>query len=588
MSADHTNKTKTPADNVKEAEIVSTPRDDQPAPAKPITFGQQIFIWSMVLLVGVIFGVGSSWTFLEQGGRTVDGINETDIIMNREVADHLQTILAGSGERFAIGSDQAYAQRIRLVRYAAAQGLKPAGADLDLVLEEFLANTLPNSTRTYQQLLNEHLGTKLEVTRQQLKRFLADRAAIEALMARNLVAPAIPLTVAPDIERVYRTKLTAEQVILDATHLLQPVAADDAEIQRSYEELRKTRFTRRAQVTVSIAAPDLAALAAAAVIADADIQAWYDSHKDLYRKPAPAPEPPKPDAPKDDKTPPPAVEYKPLAEVSAEIKATLAHAAAAKVGQQAVEDFNRAVEDKNLETADHAAFAAAVKAGGLVLTEKIVVDEPQGSTDIDLQAFGRIKDPAGLFAKDTGFITSPLQSGTPDRQWFVLRIDEHTAAGFQPLDAVRAEVQSIVAGRRAYKALLEQAEVLRAAAEKAGPGGLKQVFADPANAVWKATPGEVPLAPLSDLRAPPTESGGLAGEPRLAISLAMPDRPVMLATADGTPAVPQVRLLQVTAVTQDTTQPPIEATRTTEFYRQQLLNFQQRQFDSALRDQLGK
>ena len=585
MSADDTNKTKPPAEIVKDAEVVSTLRDDQPAPSKPITFGQQLFIWSMVLLVGVIFGVGSSWTFLEQGGRTVDGVNETDIIMTREVADHLQAILVGSGENFAMGSDQNYAQNIRLVRYAAARGLKPAGADLTLVLDEFLAKTIPNSTRTYQQLLNEHLGTKLEVTRQQLQRYLADRAAIEALFARNLVAPAIPLTVAPELERVYRTKLTAEQVTLDASHLLQPVAADDAEIQSTYEKLRSTRFTRRAQVTVSIAAPDLAALAAAVVVADADIQAWYDSHKDAYRKPAPVPAP---DAPKDNKTPPPAVEYKALAEVSAEIKATLAHAAAAKTGQQAVEDFNRAVEDKALETADHAAFAAAVKAAGLVLTEKVVIDEPQGGSEIDLQAFGRIKDPAGLFGKDLGFITSPLQAGTPDRQWFVLRIDEHTPTGFQPLETVKAEVQNIVAGRRAYKALLDQADVLRAAAEKAGPGGLKQVFADPANAVWKATPAEVPLAPLSDLRAPPTEAGGIPGEPRLAISLAMPDRPVVLVSGDVASAVPQVRLIQVTAVGQDTTQPPMEAARTVEFYRQQLLRFQQRQFDTELRDQLGK
>lgn len=590
MSAADNSKTKPPAETIKDAEVVSTPRDDQPVMAKPITFAQQVFIWSMVLLVGVIFGVGSSWTFLEQGGRTIDGVEQTDIILSRQVADNLQVILQGSNDRFALRSDQDYAQRIRLARIAAARGLKPAGADLDLVVKEFLAKSIPNSTRTYQSLLAEHISTKHEVTLPQLQRYLADRSAISALFARNLIAPAIPLTVGPEVERVFRTKITADQVVLSAAHLLQPVAVDDPEIQTTYDKLRPTRFTRRAQVTVTIVAPDLAALSAAAVIAETDIAAWYESHKELYRKPtvAPAPDAPAPDAPAADKAPVPAVEYKPLTEVSAEIKTTLARAEALKKGQQAIEDFNRAVEEKGLETAERATFIAAATAGGLALTEKLVVDESEAGNDINLAAFGRIKDPAGIFSKDPGFITSPLQSGTPDRQWFIMRVDDHQPPGFQPLEAVRDEVQKSLAGRRAYKQLLDQAELLRAAAEKAGPGGLKQVLADPANVAWKATVIEVPLSPLSELRAPPTEQGGIAGEPRLAVSLAMPERHVVVVVSDNEAVVPEVRLLQVATISQDTTQPPMEASRTTEFYRQQLLNLSQRQFDIELRDQLGK
>ncbi len=590
MSAADTPKSKSPDEKIKDAEVVSTPRDDQPVAAKPITLMQQLFIWSMVLLVGVIFGVGSSWTFLERSGRTYEGgVNETDIIITREVAEHLQTILRGSREYFVLPDDKAYVQDIREAHFAAAQGLRPAGADLELVIEEFLAKTMPDSTRTYRSLLAEHLGTKLEVTRPQLARFLADRAASEALYARNLIAPAIPLTVAAEIERVYRTTLTVDQITLSAAQFMQPVTTDDPDIQSTYDKLRATRFTRRAQVMATVAAPDLTALAAAAVISDAEVQAWYDSHKQLYAKPAPAPaSAPLPDAPKEDKTPAPIVEYKPLTEVSGEIRATLAREAAAKKGQQAVEDFNRMVEDKNLESADHAAFAAAATAAGLVLTEKLVIDEPQGGMDINLAAFGRIKDPAGIFSKDAGFITSPLRAGTPDQQWFVLRVDEHTPTGYQPLATVQADVQQIVAGRRAYKALLDHAEVLRAAAEKAGPGGLKTVMADPANAVWKATPAAAPMPPLTDLRAPPSEIGGLSGEPRLAISLAMPDRPVLLVSSDSMELVPEVRLVQVATISHDTTQPPIEAVQAAGFYRQQLLRMQKAQFDTMLRDQLAK
>ena len=576
MSVDKTPQ-KPAADVIKDAEVVSTPSQptDSMPTAKPITFGQQIFIWSMILVVGVLFGVGSSWTFLQQPVRSIGGVSENDILVRKNVADRLQAILGESGDYFVARTYEDYASNLRLARFADSQGLMPEGVDLKRVVNEFLDRTLPNSTRTFRDLLSEHQGGKDQVTRPQLEQYLAERAAIDGLFARRLAAPAVSLTVADQLDQLRRTRISGDEVILSAEHLMPIVAAEDPEIQTTYEKLRSTRFTRKAQVTATLAAADFAALTAKAVVGEAEIKAWYESHKETYRKPAAADA--KPEAP---------AEYRTLEEVMPEIKATLAREQAEKAAQAAVTAFNSVIEDKDLELADNVAFTSAATAAGLVVVPAMTIDEPS-SGQVTLGAFGTIKDPAGIFAKEPGFITNPLQAAGTDKTWFVLRVDAKSPAGFRALDEVKPEVQRIVAGNRAYKALLEQAEALRAAADKAGPGGLKQLMADPAQAAWKANVTNVQLSPLQELKAPATEIGGAPGESTLVASLTLPARPVVLVLLEGETVVPSVRLVQVREVSSDAEAPAGPRDRAASAYREALTGYRRTQFDRELRDQLG-
>ena len=584
----------TKSETIKDAEVVSSPRDDAAVKAKPITFGQQIFIWAMILLVGVIFGVGSSWTFLQQQQRVIDNVAENDILVRKDVAERMQRVLSNSGERFAMGSYEAYARAIRMARVAASEGLQPEGADLDRVTDDFLARTIPGEAgakpRTFRELLMEHKGAKDEVTRVELRRLLAERTAVEALFARNVGAPAVPTSVSVVLDQLRATRLTVAEVELDAKHLMTDVKSDDPEIQSTYDRLRSTRFTKRAQVTATVAAADLTALTAKQVIGDAEIATYYEQHKETYRKPAPAPVPP---AVADPKAP---AEYQPLADVSVAIKATLARTAAEQAAQAVIQGFNGMVDEKGLEQADAAAFAAAAQAAGLVVTDSLAINEPSDG-QVDLGALGTIKDPAGLFSKEVGFITNPLQSAaqpgeaSKGQTWFVLRVTQRNPAGFRTLDEVRGEVQGIIAGNRAYQSLLAEAGKLRAAAEAAGPGGLAKVIADPTNAAWATKVAEQQMRPLMDLHAPATEAGGAPGETRLAASLAMPNRPVALVEANaqaGSAATsPRVRLIQVTEVKQDPL-PPGGAADAAAMYREALSRYQQTQFDRTLREKLGK
>jgi hypothetical protein len=560
-----------------------------------------VFIWAMILLVGVIFGVGSSWTFLQQQGRSLGGVSENDILLRQDIGRRLQAILVSTPSYFRGGEQfempfESWPRQIRLARHANSLGLQPAGGDLDRVVDDFLAKTTADGKRSYRELLQEHAGAKGEVTRPELRQFLAERTAVEALRISRLAAPAVPTTVAADIEVMSRTRVQVDEVVLEATHLLPTVAVDDPEIQVTYERLRATTFATPASLTATIVSADLTALAATIPVGEAEIQAFYAANKERWRLPAaPVVTPADPAQP----TPVAEATYKPLSEVSGEISAELARTAAVAKAQAAVDAFNRVIEEKGLETADAATFATAATQAGLVVTANVVVAEPRNGM-VTLGAFGQIKDQAGLFAKDPGFISNPMQgAGTTaapgatgtDATWLIVRVEAKQAAGFKTVDEARAEVQQILAGNRAYAELLKQADVLRAQAEQRGPGGLAALIADPAQAAWKTKVDSRTLPPLTELKVPPTEVGGTPGESRLAISLTLAARPVVVAQRDGAAAtVPSVRLVQVREVTLDP-QPVAEGAERiasmAERYRSVLEQFREGLFDRELSDQLG-
>ena len=69
----------------------------------------------------------------------------------------------------------------------------------------------------------------------------------------------------------------------------------------------------------------------------------------------------------------------------------------------------------------------------------------------------------------------------------------------------------------------------------------------------------------------------------------MPERPVVLVSADGQADVPQVKLVQVGAVTRKTGQAPgMEPGQAAGAYRQELGSYRQTQFSRELTDQLGR
>ena len=210
---------------------------ETPKAASKLTFGQHLFIWAMVIIVGVLFGMGSSVSLLQHGPRSIQGVDENDILVRQDIARRLQECLNPSrrpqyGAPFALmfehQNQQWYALDILRARYAAALGLMPEGADLDRVAADFLAKPMPGQAgRSLRDVLIEHAGGREEVTPVALRRFLAERKAVEALVARNVIAPAIPPVYASDLPALMESA-ELDEVVLSARHLMQPVAEDDA------------------------------------------------------------------------------------------------------------------------------------------------------------------------------------------------------------------------------------------------------------------------------------------------------------------------------------------------------------------------
>jgi hypothetical protein len=558
------------------------PPSDEPAPkAKTLTFGQHLFIWAMVIIVGVLFGMGSSVSLLQHGPRSIQGVSENEVLQRQDIARRLQNALNPRRMyrelMFEHQSQDWYAHDILRARYADALGLMPEGDDLDRITTEWLAAPMPGQLgRTIRDVLAEHQGGRDEVPYTALRRYLAERAAIAALVARHVSVPAIPPLVAEDL-LVMGERAVVDEVALSASHLLQPVKDDDAEIQTAYDQLRRERFAAPAVATVSVAWPDLAALGKDEAVSATQAQVWYDGHKERFRKAA------DPQA-----AALAAAEYRPLAEVQDEVAAAVRRERAEPKARQMLQAFADRLD--RIENPDAAAFAKEAAAAGLVVTAGLDVPEARGG-QLDLGALGSIKDQIGLFSSsvEPGFISSPLNlPGNERTVGIVVRVESRRPAGFRPLEQVKPEVMTWIAGRRAWKALLEQAEAVRVQAEKTGPGGLAARAASPAAAPWKANLDSRPMSPTVDLQPPAADPAGTPGEPRALGSLALPSRPVMVVAADGSTDVPQVRLVQVREIKPADALPDEQRRQFAGQYRQVLAGFRGQLFDEELRRKVGK
>lgn len=599
---------------------------------------QQVFIWALVLFVGVLFGAGPiADTLLGNTDRVEEfsGVSENDILGRQSVARRLQDLLNPerdpSGEYFdprsynsQIEINSYWAYRIKMTRRAEELGLLPNGAPLDKLVKEFLNKPLPgNAKKRYVDALQEVEGTDAGVTLLDVHRYVAEDRALRLISAARLVAPVVPTAagdlVPPMSQMDYfqgkrGDQVAIDEVVLSATHLLPEIKDDDAEIPQAFERLKSVRFASLTAIETTVAYVDVAALAAKTVVPEANIEAYYNAHKDDYRKP---PEPVKPEEKKPEEKPDasaegkpeekkptePKIEYRPLSEVAAEIKSKLARELAEKQSEVLVQQFDAALEPL-LSDKDNTRFKAKAAELGLLTREKVFIEEPRSGSTLDAGEFGMLSEAQlHLFNQEQHAITSPVKSTGDKAAWLVLRIDGRREAGFRELSdpAVKAEVKAVLQGERAYKDLLTKAEEIRAAAEKLGPGGLKKWAESDAAKPWSAklasrkepvfdiNPFQQGPGGLSEIVPPPAAVGEASAlEAKPLVALAGAERPVVLGYQEAQGDVPAVRLVQVTEYLPEA---PVTGTGRVEraqTYRAMLLSYRQYLLQQQMNAELQK
>lgn len=564
----------------------TTPDDQKPSREAPeplpkhqqMTFGQHLFVWTMVLVVGVLFGIGSNFTDMMGPTHSVSGVDQTELLVRQRVARKLQDALNprripawyGGGEMFELQSSEQYAEQILLARQARKEGLMPDGKALDAIVSEFLNRDDRAANRRYADILND-LGGDRRVTEMDLRLYLAERQAVEMLHQTHVTTPAVPLAVAGPLTAM-RDQIEVDEVVIDARPVLPEVKRDDPEIQTTYDRLRNERFRRAAARIIDVVVADQQKISDAVVIAEADLAKYYEEHKEQYRKP----EPPKPEAgkdekkddKKDEKKEAPKPEYKALAEVSGEIRDILRRERSEAKIKELFDGFEKGLTDDTVETLDLAALKERAAKAGLLVKEALVIEEPDKGGAYQIPDVGEVEvSQVNLFNQELNFVSNVIQAKNGGAR-AVLRIAGKRDAGFRELSdpAVAKEVTAAVAGKRAYKDFLKAMEDLRANAEKLGPGGLRKALAGEAALKWDAakkvatsTKRIIGQQGLVEYRAPAADLGGPAGDARLLVSLIMPNRPVILADEPASEGVPQIRLVQAVALKEE--KPPADGER---------------------------
>jgi hypothetical protein len=487
--------------------------------------------------------------------------------------DAMRRLYAAINPNAYVGEMQMVARQVILAWEAEREGLMPQGEVLDKLVQEFLNEELPNNpSRRNVDALEDSKGSGNEVTLDELRRFVAEKEATSALSTRNISAPAVPLnaaneTFATAFSQMDTTlegeKIRADLVILSAKALLVEVADDDPEIQTTYDELRAARFVTPAVAVLSVARADQTALAEKAAISDEDIKKYYDENKHEFMKPIDAEEA------EDGKIPEP--EFKSLESVTDDIKKKLATQAAETRAKAMMIAFEQSIQDLGLEEADAEAFKKAATAAELVVDSFDVREKTEGTLAIG--SFGDLKQKErdiGLFTQKLGFISGLTQTTAEPPTWMLFRLDDKREAGAKDLNDpdVKKEVKERIAGKRAYKQLLTEAEAIRAAAEKSGPGGLRAWFDTEEAKKWNAKVIPQSYAPLTELRPPADEQGIVTGEGRLAISMALPSAPVILVNADKTDEdIPSLKIVQGVDAKSAAELSPEQRARLAESYR---------------------
>jgi len=567
---------------------------DGQLPAPKQSFSQQLLVWFLVVMVGVLFGMGPALGLITAGGPPeFANVSQAEAQRFRQIQRNLDIILY---DRYRQGSWEDYARVVWQARIAEEEGLMPKGDELDRLMDDYLQQKV--GERSARAILEDYRESDHAVPPGDLRWYLKHQLAFENLQTRRLVVPVTPPVAGDDLYAAARDQVVLDEVVLSVQPLIaahrEAAAADELALREAYDSLREEWFRVPAKRTVTRYLADPEAIGEQIALEDAELEAWYRENREQHPEwLAPEPEEPAGEEDADAEAAegddegeavdaeaaeaPEELEYQPLEAVREAVLAAMRHELAVPVAKRlqrrfetslqkrlasgkltvhdlSAEDLAEVVAESAITPEEEPRLEGPVR---FTVTPEVVISQPlersqgnAGGLIIDIPEVGAARFSQDPFDPEleTGFIDLPRPPEGSDVA-LAVRLFERTPSSYQDFEAVREQVVEWVAGRAAWGELVDRARQIAADATVLGDQGLRSYFADEATAEWATTVEERPTAVLRRFREPPEDPDGEPGAAFLAADLIEPDLSVRVALAaprggDLLGSLPRVRLVQ--------------------------------------------
>ncbi len=542
-----------------------------------VSMGEKLLIVALVVGVGVLFGMGSQVEFLfGRNSNAIEYPGGVKDVQVKRLAKIMATVLpmeyGQDPAKSGIDMNRLYQPALDLLQNAylgEQEGMMPKGELITSITADYLQQTgVGEDQRPYQDIL-AGLGGSYVITPADLKWYLSIKNSADAYTARYNAAPAVSALVGHAAAAMNQDRVTISSLTLSAQQFVdahkEEAAADESLIDEGYKKLkREDRFNiaRRLDLTLFVADPTT--IQNSVVVAEEAISAWYEEHKEdaLIKVPAPTPAEGEEAA---------APTYKPLADVSEEIRSRLAADIAQELSIDLIDEFDNAlgaiietegdssivelaaIKQCAAETTLPATLETLSEAISMAVIEGITVDEPSNTDgtawlqQANGSRYARINTDQDRIFQDVKIngITSKIEAGDKHGLFFIGHIGKDTPADYRTLEdaAVKEEVIAHVAAQLAWPDLYAAAQALQT--EALAAKSLQTIFTEEKQTAWNSQVEDSEKTPMQLLTSP-TADIDTPGDTTELMLLADKDDSIVLeqvaANADG---IPQIRIVHV-------------------------------------------
>lgn len=523
------------------------------APKRPI--GQTILVILLIAAVAIIFGLGPSSLNMALGGSEIydvaEGVSNVDEARHQRVAVILLALQFGQKPHEM--SDEEWGSFQQRTRYfvqsrrelsfaqlAERDGMKPSGKALDTILNDFVNEKFGNGEsklKAIQEVQKANVKGR-SFTRNELREYLAVKRANANFDSRYSPDPVAVDSMGNIFYKKSKERIYTQEAVISTSVIINEfkelVAKDQDLLQATYDSHKRAkRFEIPRKAHLTLFGADATLIAAAVVISDEDIAAWYAKHKESDSNirivtPVKGEDVRETEGRDVEKVKEPIITYKTLADSKAYIRGILESQTANHILNELCEKLISAVQESDLldnfsliegKEAELVQLAAGIHIPAsdkrvksqvtLTVWTEVTGDDPGADKDIqlfdkDAKPLARFNQSGALYLFNGGRGKISLPQSATGRASFKAMIVTNAidAASDKEFDIVKEEVILLAAVEKAHPELIKRAQALQVELNKEPNRDLQAFFAASERSFWAAEVSEKDYGPLDIFELP--------------------------------------------------------------------------------------